>query len=192
MRLSILICHLPEREHFLKRLMNILQPQVTDGVEILVDDTGREMPTGTKRNKLIAQATGEYFSFIDVDDLVPMFYVNEILKAIEQKPDCVTFIGYMTTNGADRRNFVIKLGEKYEERDRVYYRPPNHLAVIKKELVKNIRFRDIWQLEDYHYCMDMQRLNLLKSEVHINCDMYHYDFQSNKHKTKHAKSNIIR
>jgi hypothetical protein len=64
MKLSILITHLPERDALLQRLMAVLQPQVDrfTNVEVLIDSTGRHMPTGTKRNNLIARAQGEYIT----------------------------------------------------------------------------------------------------------------------------------
>lgn len=180
MKLSILICTIPGREHFVKRISNIIKPQLNEHCELLFNDAPKSVPTGTKRNQLISQAQGEYFCFIDDDDQVPVYYVNEIMRAIQHNPDCVTFNGYMTTNGTDRRNFVIKLGEKYEERQGVYYRPPNHICPVRKSCVQHLTFKDIWVQEDYHWCITMQRKGVLKTEVHINDWMYHYDFISRK------------
>jgi len=186
MKLSILICTLPETYsiNMLQRLRNVLDPQIQNHpeVEIRIHDAGRSMSTGTKRNELIQNSDSDYFSFIDCDDLVPIYYVDEMLKSIEQGPDVITFIGYMTTNGNNRANFTIKLGSNYNEQNGHYYRWPNHLCAFKREVVKGVHFRDIWVQEDYHWSKAIKDRGLLKSEVHIQKDMYHYDFRSNKAK----------
>ena len=80
MKLSILICTLPERKAYLARLLGILSPQVIQGkVEVLTDDTPRGViTTGQKRNNLLNRAKGKYIVFIDDDDMVPGHYVNRI------------------------------------------------------------------------------------------------------------------
>lgn len=180
-KLSILIPTLPEPEsqNYLKRLMSILDPQlVNNPVEVLMIDSPRSMPTGTKRNDLISIAQGEYVVQIDCDDVVPIYYVSELLKAIEQNPDVITFKGFMTTNGADRRNFTIKLGSDYNERDGHYYRFPNHLCCYKKSLIQNIKFQPIWVQEDYQWAVAVKNSGVLKSEIHIENWMYHYDYKT--------------
>jgi len=103
-----------------------------------------------------------------------------MVKAIDQNPDVVTFIGYMTTNEKNRANFTIKLGSEYVERGGHYYRWPNHLCAFKREVVKGIHFQDVWMQEDYFWSKAIRDRGLLKSEIHIQKDMYHYDFRSNK------------
>lgn len=187
MKLSILIPTLnePESINYLHRLNNILDPQIARFpglVEKVINDAGRAMPTGTKRNELIKNSEGEYFSQIDCDDIVPPYYVEELMKAIEQGPDVVSFIGFMTTNGEHRREFTIKLGEKYEERNGQYFRYPNQLCCYKRETVKDVHFQPIWVQEDYNWATEVMKKRLLKSEVHIGDKwMYHYAFT---HKVK--------
>lgn len=179
-RLSILIPTLPERHDILSRLNNILVPQVKKhtGVEIKYHDAGRQMTTGEKRNQLISNCEGEYFSFIDDDDLVPVYYVDELLKAIEKNPDVITFIGHMTTNGKDRKNFTIKLGESYNERGGHYYRFPNHLSCFKKSLVEHIKFPHQHMQEDYIWAKQIHDRKILNNEIHLPIEMYHYDYHS--------------
>lgn len=182
MKLSILIPTLPEPEsqNYLKRLLSILYPQIENrtDVEILTHDGPRSMPTGTKRNELIARSQGEYFSQIDCDDVVPIYYVSELLKAIEQTPDVITFQGHMLTDGANRKNFTIKLGEKYEERDNHYYRYPNHLCCFRRSIVQHIKFQPIWIQEDYKYATELRDKNILRNEVHLPIQMYVYDYKT--------------
>ena len=185
MKLSILICTLPEERNVNKllQLQRNLLPQIAkhDGVvEVMHNSAGREVPTGTKRNKLIKASRGEYFCFVDDDDILAPTYVEDILNAIESKPDVITFNGWMTTNGKSRVDFVIKLGEGYEERNGKYYRWPNHLAVMRKSVVEAVSFEPIWQGEDYIWSKTIRELGLLKTSVHIEKDLYHYDFESNK------------
>jgi glycosyltransferase involved in cell wall biosynthesis len=185
MVLSILIPCLPEAEsqNYLKRLRHILDPQIAGkDVEILTDDAPRSVPTGTKRNNLIARAQGEYIVQIDCDDTVPVYYVHELLKAIQFKPDVISFNGYMITDGANRRNFTIKQGEKYEERNGHYYRWPNHLCCWRKSIIQNIKFQPIWVQEDYLFSLSVQKANVIKHAIHLEMDMYCYDFKTNKRK----------
>lgn len=183
MKLSILIPTLPERVTKLTRLKNVLDPQVrryNGHVEIRYHDAGRSMTTGEKRNQLIQSCEGEYFCFVDDDDLVPSYYVDELMKAINQNPDVITFIGFMTTNGSNRRNFTIKLGSSYEEKNGHYYRFPNHLCCYKKSLVQHVKFPHVYEQEDYQWAKRVNDLRLVKKEIHIPVDMYHYDFNTNK------------
>lgn len=196
MKLSILIPTLnePESIQYLARLRGILDPQVAKypgQVELRIHDAGRFMSTGQKRNELIHNSDGEYFSQIDCDDIVPDYYVDEIMKAIESNPDVVSFVGFMTTNGADRREFTIKLGEKYEERNGVYYRHPNHLTCLKRSTVGHIKFRPIWVQEDYYYATEIRDKGLLKSEVHISDRwMYHYMFVSKQQQSVYSRRKL--
>ncbi len=183
--LSILVPCLPEPESqkYLSRLLMTLQPQVdkhANKVELIINSEPRTMSTGAKRNAMIDACNGIHFSQIDCDDVPAFDYVDRMLKAIESNPDVVTFNGWMTTDHINRRNFTIKLGEKYEERNGHYYRYPNHLCCFKKEVVKSVRFQNIWIQEDYLWATDIKNKRLLKTEVHIDADMYHYDFVSKK------------
>lgn len=182
MTLAILICTLPERWDKLKRLKNVLDPQIDrykDRVFIKTNDQGALLPTGTKRNLLIEGTMSDYFCFIDDDDMVSACYVDEIMKALESNPDVVTFNGWYTEYGANKRNFTIRLGSKYYEDPHhpqfYYHRFPNHLAVMKRSLVNRIKFPDIWQTEDFQWAEKIANQKLLKTEHHIPQLLYHYD-----------------
>lgn len=180
--LAILICTLPERADKLRRLTRSLDHQISarNFAFYKVHDAGRSMSTGTKRNQLIEQSDSDYFSFIDDDDQVSGDYISSILQASETKPDVITFNGWMTTNGANRKNFTIKLGSEYTEKNGHYYRFPNHLCAFRREVVRHIKFPDVWQAEDYSWAKQINDRRLLKTSVHIEKDLYHYDFVSNK------------
>jgi glycosyltransferase involved in cell wall biosynthesis len=181
MKLFILIPTLPEpySQRMLERLKGILAPQIErhkGEVDIYVHDAGRFMPTGTKRNELIQNTDSDYIVFIDCDDVVSNDYVDEMLKAIEQSPDVITFKGKMTTNGKYPAWFTIKLGSDYTERNGHYYRHPNHLCAFKRSVVQHVKFPAKWVQEDYDYAVQLKQLGLLKTEVHIDKDLYTYEF----------------
>lgn len=189
MKLSILIPTLPERRFQLNRLIGILNDQIhlsNADCEILIDDRPKNNPSvGQKRNELIKRATGEYFCFIDDDDFITQDYISLITKAISFNPDVITFKGWMTTNGGAHVDWIIKLGEKYEARKDTdgitrYYRFPNHLCAFKNELVKDFTFHAISQGEDYQWALKINNTGVLKTEIHIDKQIYHYDFKTNK------------
>lgn len=185
MILSILIPTLPERAHLLQRVKQLIgeYPEV----EILTDDRGRQVSTGEKRNALIDRARGEYVSQVDDDDFPQPDYVNHILTNIKlHQPDCVTFTGWMTTDGLSRVDWVIKLGERYEARqdpDGVtrYYRYPNHLCAIKKRIAQSVRFEHIHQGEDFKWATEIMKRGLIKTSAHVDSPpLYHYAFSTKK------------
>lgn len=178
MKLSILICTLPERVEFFKRLFTSLSAQKTPDVEICFDERDNSVPTGLKRNDLIKNSTGEYFCFIDDDDNVSSDYITLIMDGISKGVDVVTFCGWMTTNGSSKIDFVIKLGEAYEKRNGKYFRFPNHLCPMRRSVVDGIRFPDIWMGEDYAFAKKIADRKILKTEHHIEKQIYHYDFKT--------------
>jgi glycosyltransferase involved in cell wall biosynthesis len=185
MILSILVCTLPERKEIWQKLFIYLQAicpieAKNATVEIIYNEWDRTKTTGEKRNELIAAAKGKYIVFLDDDDWVPEYYITEILKAAESEPDVITFNGYMTTDGAQRVDFKLRLGEKYEARGGIYYRFPNHIVPMKRELVKDVKFEHITLGEDYKWAKQINDLGLLKTEEVIDKDMYHYQFISKK------------
>lgn len=181
-RLSILIPTLPTRRH---HLGNIIYELTHSGhgyepsYQIKIDDRAG-IPTGTKRNWLMGQAEGEYVVFVDDDDHVAFDYIKQIIHATEGRPDCVTFRGHMTTNGAHRVNFVLRLGERYEERGGMYYRWPNHITPIKRSIAEQVKFPDVYSGEDYQWSKQINDRGLIKTEHFIDKEMYHYDFRTKK------------
>lgn len=191
MKFLILICTLPERVQKLRRLTNELDRQIKSFPGLAyykVHDAGPAMSTGEKRNQLIEQSQSEYFSFCDDDDMVTAEYIPSIMKGIESNPDVITFNGWYTENGVNKRNFTIRLGSKYyddaNDPNFYYHRFPNHLAVFKREKVRHVKFPHIWQLEDYKWAEQVQIF--LKTEVHIDKMLYHYDcYPKTNHYARH-------
>lgn len=180
MVLSILIPTLPERAHHLDNLLYLLNPQLTDQVEVLIDDRPRGVTTGEKRNDLYYKAKGMYSISLDDDDWVPSDYVKRLLIAASHNADCITFKGWMTTDNHSRVNFVLRLGEKYEERGGVYYRFPNHIVGIKSDICRMAKFPNKTVGEDYAWAKEINDRGLIKSEYFIDYEMYHYQYLTNK------------
>lgn len=181
MLLSILICRLVSRDDKYQRLRKILDPQMTPDVEVLFLKDAGEVAIGIKRNALMLKASGKYIAFIDDDDYVSSDYISEVMEGIEKDVDCCSLVGEITTNGDDPRMFVHSMDYvEYATRGNVYYRPPNHLNVIKRDLVKSLRFLATNHGEDTDWAMQICRRGILKSEHKIKKTIYFYDFWSQK------------
>jgi len=184
-RLSILICRLmgdPVRDRAYTDLVTALDKQTRgrgDNVAIqTVCDFG-EMSVGAKRNKLLDIATGDYIAFVDDDDMVSDTYVADILAATADNPDCTTLVGQLAKRAPDWSivpGAVFKHSTAYQGwytgADGVYYRTPNHLNPVRREIAQAVRFRDIRFGEDADYSRRIRPL--LKTEGKIDRLMYTY------------------
>lgn len=179
-KLSILICSLVERDSLLKRLLGVLENQRTEEVEILINTDNKQISTGMKRNKLLESSCGEYISFVDDDDLVSDDYITRIFEAIKTSPDCVGIEGIMTDINSGKKNmFIHSLQYKsWFTKNGIYYRCPNHLSPVKRNLALKAGFPNITVSEDHEYSKKL--LPFLKTEVYIDIPIYYYLFNSKK------------
>lgn len=184
--LSILIPSLVRRRAHLLELLAVLNKQIIGKwnlqVEILLDIDKGEATTGEKRNRLVQRAKGHYVVFIDDDDMVPDYYVDEIMQAILKDPtvDAIGLEGEMTTNGLNPKPFVhsIQHREWSESRER-FYRNTNHLNPVRRAIALQAEFPHINHGEDRGY--SNQLLELVKTETMIErTPMYFYRFEPNK------------
>ncbi len=183
--LSILIPTLPERKHFFDEICSDIINQAakincSHLVEIVSDDRirGASATTGRKRNDLTARAKGVYTWHIDDDDAILDTAIEDVLKAAESNPDVIVFNGFMTTDGAKRVDFELRLGHPYcaiEKDGKEYYlRFPNHITVMKRELIKDILFDDVTVGEDYAWAKKINDLGILKTQEIIDKPIYYY------------------
>ena len=182
MKLSILICTLEKRKSMLDSLLKELEKQITgkEGIEVLISHE-EDLKVGEKRNSLLDRAKGKYSMFIDDDDKICSNYIDLILEAIKKGPDCCSLKGIITTNGSDARTFIHSIRyDSYFEKDGIYYRPPNHLNVIKTSIAKKFKFPEKNFGEDTDWAMQICRSKMLKKEVWIDPILYYYKFISNK------------
>jgi glycosyltransferase involved in cell wall biosynthesis len=180
--LSILICHLPERTEFLNKLLFRLRLQVLrTPVEIIVASHGRGISIGRKRNILVDASTGKYVAFIDDDDMVAFSYVSNILEAVRNGVDCIGITGkYLEKNKPDwsfRHSITVGWWCK-DKQLRIYYRSPNHLNPIKRELVAQCQFPEISFGEDKVFSDAIKPL--LRTERFIEEPIYYYHYVKNK------------
>jgi len=179
-KLSILICGLKERKELLLHLGNQLKMQGNSDVEILANIDDGAIPIGKKRNDLLNNSRGEYVCFVDDDDVISPFYVSKILEAIESKPDCVGLEGIIIQKNIGPRKFIhsIQYDDWFEEND-IYYRCPNHLNPIKRDIACFVGFPDISYHEDVDFSKRVKEH--LKTEVYIKEPIYfYYPYNNNR------------
>jgi glycosyltransferase involved in cell wall biosynthesis len=183
--LTVLIPTLVEREVLFDRLISSLGSQCErHNVQIVQFKDDRELSIGAKRNILVNNLTTEYGVFIDDDDVVSETYIEDVMEALESRPDCVTFKGYMMPDKAPQEEFFFRLGsEYYQEKIKgrnVYYRPPGHLCPMRSSIMKAFTYPDINHGEDSTVCLEMHKSGIIQSEVFINKHLYYYIYRSKK------------
>lgn len=184
-KLTILIATLPEREKMFNDLRLALSLQIETkyrkAVEI-ISDSRTDLTIGEKRQELLMYAEGDYVVFIDDDDEIADDYIESIITAIEKsdsKADCIGFRGKITTDGSDERKWSISIAHKtWHERDNMYFRTPNHISPIKRELALKCGFNGMSYAEDHDFSMRV--FPYLKREVFIDKELYHYKYVSKK------------
>jgi hypothetical protein len=140
MMFDILVCHAPGREVHLRRLQEILAPQLIPGVRVLVDDDPRKS-IGKKRNDVMARADAKYMAFVDDDDRVSPNYVDLLMQGMRTDVDWWSLVGEITCDGANPRVFLHSIKDTaYSEANGIYYRYPNHLNCIKVDMARRFEF----------------------------------------------------
>lgn len=183
-KLSILICTIPARKQLFERLMRKLKPQLTPEVEIIPLSDNKKMPIGLKRNLLLEKSKGDYVCFIDDDDLVSDDYVSKVLRAVSGRPDCCSIQGIFTEDGRNPTAFKHSIAFKewttgIENGEKVYYRCPNHLNAIRRDLALKTGFNpELNHGEDKDFSDRL--FPLLKTEATIEGSIYNYLFISKK------------
>lgn len=185
MILSILTPFIERHKLCYYELVKSLQEQYNGGDVELIYDSHETDTTGTKRNRLIEQAKGKYIVFIDADDEVPDYYIEEILKGAESDCDCMAINGVITTNGQDEYKWYISKDNPYidsvdNDGNKIYLRYPNHITPIKREIAIQVKFPDKFIQEDYEWATEIHKRELIQTEYTIDKPMYHYKFSTIK------------
>lgn len=187
--LSICVCTILERKDMYISLSNKIMNQIHKvskkynyDVANLYTHANNHLDIGTKRNNLLNDVQGHYIVFIDDDDDISDDYVELIIDAIisNENVDCIGIKGIITTDNIETKKWEISkdFGSWYESNN-VYYRTPNHISPIKTELARlSGGFPPLKQGEDYQYSMNV--LPLLKTEIKIDKEIYHYQYNSKK------------
>lgn len=186
MKLSILILTIPSRAAMFGRLQTELWSQMlpyAGQVELLTD--GGSESIGTKRNRLLEKATGEYVAFIDDDDGISSKYISLLMSAISNDVDCVSLTGIITTDGKDQDVFEHSI--KYNEwktnpkgHGIRYERFPNHLNCVRASIAKQFKYPEKNHGEDFDWSTLLHQSGLLKTECYVPEVLYYYRYVSNK------------
>jgi glycosyltransferase involved in cell wall biosynthesis len=187
MKLSVLICTIPQRKEKFDVLFNKLKDlALNKEVEILFDDRPKGSVTiGQKRNDLINKSKGQYICFVDDDDNVSNEYIELILNAIESKPDCVGFKIMCDMEGVKE---IASSSNKYQWSENVdgfrYVRSIYHKTPVKKEIALKCMFPNKSFGEDYEYSMRLKKH--LSTEVFIDEFLYFYNYKYENPTTKYG------
>ena len=177
--LSVLICSLIERRRLLDELTRKLRniaPDINElgEIEILTQIDDGQMPVGAKRNLLLEKARGRYVCFVDDDDDVVDTYLIQILKAAREDSDCIGITGRIIRKMGTYRfmHSISFCGWYTSPVDLTFYRTPNHLNPVKRELALAARFPRIDYGEDILYSNRLKPR--LKTETMIKDPIYIY------------------
>lgn len=182
-KLSILVPSVAERRNtFLPKSLDMLYGQYEQlsadqqaQVEILYLIDNKKQMLGYKRNSLIDICQGEYVVFVDCDDRVSEDYISTLLEATQNKTDVISFQAEVSINGAKPKICYYSIDNK---RDRntadAYYRIPNHICCVKREIALKVPFPHIKHGEDAAYSKLL--LPYLNSSYNINRILYYYDY----------------
>lgn len=177
--LSILIPSTVSRKVMTDTLVFELLKQGMDmPIEVLLDWNETDC-VGKKRNNLLMRANGKYVVFVDSDDHISPNYVALILQQAKANADCIAINGIITTNGGNKQQwFISKSYKKWFQQNGIFYRTPNHISPVKREIALKAMFPEISFGEDAIYSERIYPY--LITEVVINEPIYHYDFYENK------------
>lgn len=180
--LSILILTLPVRLNTYSELIAHLYKQIMENglsekVEIMSIMDCKTMSVGVKRNKLLEMASGKYVCFIDDDDRISGDYVKKLFAATKEDKDVITFCGEYVENNGTPKDFKISiLNHSNYDTATGYYRLPNHLCPVKREIALKSKFTDKNFGEDSDYSLNINRI--IKNEYHLIDKLYFYDFNA--------------
>lgn len=181
MKLSILIVTQGRRQQKLRRLLAVLLPQCTAEVEVLLYQNNCEESIGHYRKALIEASNGEYVCFVDDDDMVPSYYIEELLSHIKRlpEPDYIGFEVELTHDGRpERRAFHSLRYATWDQDAGGYYRNITHLNPLKR----SIAVQGVWPMtkgqmgEDVSWANTVQPLT--HTEHYIGKTMYYYRHDS--------------
>ncbi|QTF81908.1 glycosyltransferase [Gordonia phage Guey18] len=197
--LSILVCSTHTRwNNFAQKIQeqlwgqyNSLLPEDQERVEILILTDNKKMMLGEKRNVMVDMAQGKYVVFVDDDDRIAEDYISELLCATESDCDVITFMAMVSLNGGAYKpcHYSKDVEMDYNERD-AYYRIPNHICCVKRELAQQVSFPNKLYGEDSAYSKLL--LPLLNTEHRLDRYLYFYDYNSKTTETQQHHRGRIR
>lgn len=176
---TILIATLGQRAHRLKRLLDGLLPQVepyAGAVRVCAFYNNGERPLSEVRQDLIDAATTDYISFIDDDDEVPDYFVDEVYSRLGD----VDYIGWQLQCYVDgvplRPTYHSLRYDGWSDDSAGFYRDISHLNPIRTELARCVSYRGLKPPEDVSWASLMR--DHVVTEAYVDRIMYHYHASS--------------
>lgn len=152
-------------------------------VNILVLKDRKEKTVGEKRNLLMEAASGDYIVYHDCDDLPSDDYIEQLLEGTKSGADIITFQVSVSINGAiPKLCFYSKRYETDYNTSDAYYRLPNHIMCVKRELALRVKFPLQSFGEDADYAKRLRPL--LITQHTIDKVLYYYNFNSQTTETQ--------
>lgn len=179
---TILIPTLGQRSEQLRSLLDVLLPQ-TDAygprVRVMALWNNGEYPLPTIRQTMVEATSSDYLCFVDDDDMIPDYYVSEVMKALDSRPDYVGWIVQYRPGQEHARlcYHSLKYGGWFEKTGSLY-RDISHINPIRTDVAKRVDFKKTRQFraEDRVWVDQVRALRTLKREVYIDQIMYYYRY----------------
>jgi glycosyltransferase involved in cell wall biosynthesis len=188
MKLSICVATVNGREEKFAKLMAVLQPQLESNkadIELIIDKDNKEISIGSKRQRMLELAEGEYIVWVDDDDSISEDYASQILNNLGE--DAVGFLIDCFDHGnyTGRAKASRIYGDWGENMDGFkYVRSLYHKTPVKREIALKAGFTDKRFGEDYEYSMKIK--SLIKSEKFIDKVLYFYQYEFEEHGKKYG------
>lgn len=185
-QIGILIPTLPARIDSYHKLITELNRQVVeadleDQVQIVSMCDTKDYTVGRKRNYLLHLSLTRYVCFIDDDDWISNDYIKDLYKASLSMKDCVTFKGQYIADSVNRIFDMSMYFGQNRNTEGCYYRLPNHLSLVKREIALKCLFPNKQYGEDDEYSLRLKKH--LKTEEKINKVLYFYMYDEEKSQT---------
>ena len=185
--LSILIATLAHRQDRFAGLLDVLLPQAEASpvpVEVVALRNSGEKTLAAYRQDMLDDARGRYLCCIDDDDMVPSYYVSEIVAAFTDPAVDVLGFEMECTGLAARRAFFslanhgAPWGPVQRGGETVYLRDFNHLSPVRAEIARTGKYAggDASAAEDVIYTRSVWPALESATEKVIGRVMYHYRF----------------
>lgn len=160
-------------------------------VEIIMLVDNKKMMLGEKRNRLVDLAQGDYVCHVDSDDRIRDTYIIDILEAIKHGTDVITFTCSVSLNGETPKPcFYSKDFKKDYNTEDAYFRIPNHICCIKKDVSLKSSFPNLLYREDSGFSKLL--LPHIKTEYKIDKVLYYYDYNQETTETQQHMSASLR